>query len=344
VQVDEEHAVLVRDVSTGQLRLVTERQLFVPSANETIEKVQSLIRLADHEAVAVKDKDGKVTVHYGDPAKVTEDRPRAFFLQPYASILSLQWSSGLRRLNRDLKIERFDTRSQYMWFEFDSRTTDNVELVLESTMFWEVTDLEKLIQCTGNLPGDFYNQCRSQFIKKVAKVTLKEFMANLHAVSGAIFSEDQPFYEARGVKVHSLEVTRYKCSEARTSEVLQQIIEETTNRLNRLSQAESENEVSLFKMQGEIHLEKINKELLDLKHEHAKSEANVTGAAEAEQIAAFVAGLKKEVPDLDQRVEMWKVLRKTDALSVVSGGGGSLYYTPKDVDLSIHTEGTGSKD
>ena len=45
-----------------------------------------------------------------------------------------------------------------------------------------------------------------------------------------------------------------------------QIIEETTNRMNRLSQAESENEVKLFRTQGEIEQEKLNGALLSIKH------------------------------------------------------------------------------
>jgi len=343
VQVDEEHAVLVRDESTGQLRLITERRLFVPGPNEVIEKVQSLIRLADHEAVIVKDKDGGLAVHYGNPEKQTSGKPRAFFLPPYAEIMQLWWSSGLRRQKRDLCIERFDTRPQYMWFEFDCRTSDNVELVLEVTMFWEATDLEKMVRTTGNLPGDVYNQARSQFIKHVARVTLKKFMEDLHSISKAIFDEDKPFYDTRGVRINSLEVTRYKCSEKRTSEVLQQIIEETTNRLNRLSQAESENEVKIFRMQGQIEQEKLNGELLEIQQEHSQSEARVAGAAEAERVAAFVNGLEKDVPKLEDRIMMWQVLRKTDALSVVAAGGGNLYYTPNDVDLSIRTEQSSSK-
>mmetsp|Transcript_159419 Transcript_159419/g.511492 ORF Transcript_159419/g.511492 Transcript_159419/m.511492 type:complete len:459 (+) Transcript_159419:410-1786(+) len=343
IQVDEEHAVLVRDVSTGQLRLTTEQQLFVPGPHEAIEKVQTLIRLADYEAVVVKDKSGKLTVHYGSPERQSPDRPRSFFLAPYAEIMQLWWSSGLRRATRDLCIERFDTRPQYMWFEFDCRTADNVELVLECTMFWEALDLEKLVRSTGILPGDVFNQCRSQFIKKVSKVTLKKFMEELHSVSRAVYQEDQPFYEVRGISVHSLEVTRYKCSELRTSEVLQQMIEETTNRLNRLSQAESENEVNIFRMQGQIEQQKLNSSLLEIQQEHAKTEARVAGASEAERISAFVAGLEKDVPKLEDRIEMWKVLKKTDALSVVSGGGGNLYYTPNDIDLSLHTDGVAAR-
>jgi len=244
----------------------------------------------------------------------------------------------MRRLKRDLKIDRFDCRPQFMWNEIDCRTKDNVELVLETTLFWEVTDLAVMVRKTGNLTGDIYNQIRSQFIKHAAQVTLKGFMEELHRISKAIFEEDRDFYTSRGVSIHSLEVTKYSCSEKRTSEVLQQIIEETTNRLNRLSQAESENEVKIFKMQGQIEQEKLNGELLEIQHEHSKNEAAVFGAAEAERVASFIQGLSKDVPKLEDRIQMWQTLRKNDALSVVSQGGASLYYTPNDVNLSIKTD------
>merc|ERR1712124_146636 len=122
---------------------------------------------------------------------------------------------------------------------------------------------------------------------------------------------------------------KYSCSDRRTSEVLQQIIEETTNRLNRLSQAESENEVNLFKMQGQIEQEKLNAELLQIQHEHTKSEADVVGDAEAQKAAAFMRGLEKTVPMLEDRISMWKNLRQIDTLTAVSEGNAKLYYTPK---------------
>jgi len=337
IQVDEEHAVLVRDTSSGQQNLITKKELFVPGPHEKIEEVRKLIKLADHEAMIVKDKDGTLHFHYGNSALGSAE-PKSFFLQPYAEIVQLRWSSGLRREKRDLVIERFDCRSQYMWFEFDCRTSDNVELVLEVTMFWEAVDLARMVRSTGNLPGDIYNQARSQFIKHVARATLKTFMEELHTISGKIHAEDAGFYESRGVKIHSLEVTRYKCADTRTSEVLQQIIEETTNRLNRLSQAESENEVKLFRMQGQIEQEKLNEELLKIQQKHSQEDAKVAGAAEADRVAAFIDGLKTSVPNLPDRVNMWQVLRKTDALTVVAEGGGNFYYTPSDVDLSIRTE------
>merc|ERR1712028_206754 len=104
-------------------------------------------------------------------------------------------------------------------------------------------------------------------------------MEQLHLISRKVFETDPDFYSSRGVKIHSLEVTKYMCSEKRTSEVLQQIIEETTNRLNRLSKAESENEVAIFKMQGEIEQGKLMTELNVLKHKQAQDDARVGGAA-----------------------------------------------------------------
>jgi len=338
VQVDEEHAVLVRDTGSGQLRLATEKQLFIPGPNDVIADVRSMIKLEDHEAMIVKDKDGEMHYHYGNPKNSSENLPRSFFLQPYDEVVHLNWSSGLRREKRDLRIERFDTRPMYMWFEFDCRTFDNVELILEVTMFWEVMDLPKMVRFTGNLPGDIYNQARSLFIKHVAQVTLKQFMEQLHSIATTIHAADADFYTKRGVTIHSLEVTKYKCAEARTSNVLQQIIEETTNRLNRLSQAESENEVKIFKMQGEIEQYRLNNDLLELKHAQSRKDSRVGGAAEADRVASFVKGLEADVPKLEDRMMVWQVLRKTDALKTVSEGGGSFYYTPNDVDLSIRTE------
>merc|ERR1711972_848428 len=168
-------------------------------------------------------------------------------------------------------------------------------------------------------------------------VTLKTFMEQQHTIAKSVLEEDVEFYSVRGIKIHSLELTRYHCADKSTAEILEQIIQETTNRLNRLSHAESENEVNLFRTQGQIEQSKLNDGLLKIQHEQTQAEAQVAGKAEADRVAAFVNGLEKSVPNLEDRIKMWQILRKTDALSVVSEGGASLYYTPNDVDLSIES-------
>merc|ERR1712048_1143169 len=333
--VDENHAVLVRDKGTGELRLITEKQLFIPSANESIEEVRELINLAQHEAMIIKDKDGNFHFHYGGGGN---DESHSFFLPPYAEIVRLCWSRGRRRETRDLYIDRFDCRAQYMSFEFNCRTKDNVELVLEGTFFWEVTDLPLMVRTTGNTSGDICNHARSQFIKHVARVNLKEFMDDLNVISSKVYSEDLSFYASRGVTVHSLEVTGYHCAEKSTSAVLQQIIQETTNRMNKLSQQESDNEVKIFRMQGTIEQEQLNGQLLTIQHEHAAKEAQVQGKAEADRVSSFITGLSTDVPKLEDRISMWQTLRKTEALSVIAKGNASVYFTPNDVNLSIESK------
>jgi len=335
VEIDGEHAALARDTSTGLLRLVTEQQLFIPGPTDKIEEVRELIKLAEHEAMIIKDKDGVFQYYYGSDENRAKDQPRSFFLPPHAEIVKVWWSRGPRRERKDVYFERFDCRPHFMKFEFNCRTSDNVELVLEGVIFWELVNLPAMFKHTGDTSGDIVYHIRSQFILRVARVTLKEFMTELHNISLRVLEEDTEFYSTRGIKVHSLEITRYQCADKSTSEILEQIIQETTSRMNRLSQAESENEVNLYRTQGQVEQAKLSGQLLQIQNEQALKEATAAGRSEADRVATFLNGLTKEVPCLQDRVKMWQVLRKTEALSVVSKGGANLYFTPNDVDLSI---------
>merc|ERR1711915_547469 len=162
-------------------------------------------------------------------------------------------------------------------FEFDCRTSDNVELVLEGVAFWELIDLPLMWEYTGDTTGDMVYHIRSQFIQRVAGVTLRKFMEDLHTIAAEVLAEDTEFFATRGIKVHSLEMTRYQCADSNTAEILGQIIQETTSRMNRLSQAESENEVSIFRTQGQLEQSRVNSELLAMQREQSRADAEVTG-------------------------------------------------------------------
>jgi len=338
VEVDGEHAVLVRDKTSGQQRLVVEPQLFVPGPNEVIEETRELIRLAEHEAIIIKDKDGVFHYYYGSDEKRGPNQPRSFFLPAGAEIVKVWWSRGPRRERKDVCFERFDCRPHFMKFEFNCRTSDNVELVLEGVIFWELVDLPAMFRHTGDTSGDIVYHIRSQFILHVARVTLRAFMEKLHEISKTVLEEDEAFYATRGIKVYSLEVSRYQCANASTAEILEQIIQETTNRMNRLSQAEGENEVSLFRTQGQVEQAKLSSALLEIQRQQSQAEAKVVGTSEADRVGTFLERLAPQVPALEERIKIWQVLRKTEALSVVSQGGANLYFTPNDVDLSIEAK------
>merc|ERR1712166_416421 len=110
--------------------------------------------------------------------------------------------------------------------------------------------------------GDVCNHARSQFIRYVSRVSLKEFMEELHELARKVYADDSTFYEKRGLLIHSLEITSFHCADPSTRSILEQIIQETTNRMNRLSQAESESEVKMFSMKGQIDQAELNTNLL----------------------------------------------------------------------------------
>merc|ERR1719502_1792911 len=304
VEIDQETAVRVRSKRTGELSLVSamagnaKEGLFFPKPEEDIEQVQKLVRLADYEAMILVDGEGSMSFYYGDDAKRGE-RPRAFFVPPHHSTHALTWSRGRRREKRDLKIDRLDLRAQFMSFEFNTRTSDNVELVLEGTFFWQIVDVQTMVKMTGDTTGDICNHARSKFIQLVSKVTLKDFMDNFNVLAAQAHESDDAFYSRRGVAVHSLEVTAYRCQDASTARILEQIIQETTNRMNRLAQQESENEIKMFALTGEIEQETRRADLLRVLQSHKLMEARNEGEAEAERVKAFLESTETTVSALD---------------------------------------------
>merc|ERR1712038_1173423 len=158
--------------------------------------------------------------------------------------------------------------------------------------FWELVDLPALFRQTGDASGDMVQHIRSQFILQVARVTLKTFMEQQHTIAKTVLEEDVEFYSVRGIKIHSLELTRYQCADKSTAEILEQIIQETTNRMNRLSQAESENEVNLFRTSGQVEQSRVNNEVLAIQREQTRADAQATGNAEGERVSTFLRGIE----------------------------------------------------
>lgn len=335
VSIDALTAVLVRDTRSGALELITEPQVFVPAAAQEIVEVRRRILLEDHEAAVVKDPSGALSVRRGDGPG------RAFFLEPHSELVQLRWSSGIHKDRRDLRITHLDLRPKFMWYEFDVRTQDNVELVLGLTFFWQIVDVARMLRTTDDAPGDVCSHARSDIIQAVSQVTLERFLAAFNEVIGAaVLGDADPFYLERGVVLHAVEVRAVACKDPSTQRTLQEIIQETTNRLNRRQQRESENEVLLHQIRGEIAAEELRGRLMDVRRAVQEAEASIVGGAEGERVRAFLAGLGDELAQ-DAKLAVFTNLRRQEALLALSGGTAHLFLTPEDADLRIHTSYSG---
>jgi hypothetical protein len=332
VNIDEHTAVMVRDTDTGQLDLITEPQVFIPASNQEVADVRRRIVLEDQEAVVVKDRTGRYIIKRGT------DEERTFFLDPYSKLVTFYWSTGIHKDQRNLKITKLDLRPKFMWYEFEARTQDNVEIVIGITFFWEVVDLEAMIRVTDDAPGDICSHARSAIIQAVSQVTLETFLAAFNIIiHGAVLDTDAPFYDERGVRLNAVEVRSIACKDAETQRVLHEIIMETTNRLKRRQKQESDNEVKVKGMEGQIEAEEVRGQLLKLRREHARIEALSQGEAEAAWVRAFFEGIGDDLPAAE-KMAIFNTLRKHDSLTQLSQGRAQLYFTPADVDLSIESK------
>merc|ERR1740138_1328007 len=114
-----------------------------------------------------------------------------------------------------------------------------------------------MVNFTADPCGDVWHHARSALISAVSKVTLATFMTSFNSIVAQSFQDQagDGFYNDRGLEVHSMEVTKYDCVDEETAATLQAIIEETTNRINRLQAQRSENDVKAAKLEADINLE-----------------------------------------------------------------------------------------
>lgn len=272
-----------------------------------------------------------------DESKAAPEHKRAFFVPPYSSVVSLNWSTGGDKTSNSLRVKRIDRRPQFMNYSFLCRTSDNVELALTVTFFWEIVNVPLMLKFTSDPPGDVCHHARSAVINQVTKVTLEDFMKNFQTiVDRAIFGRGVSFYEERGVKIHTVEVLHFHCKDPAIEKVLQQIIQESTNRLNRLQQQESENEVAVHRIRGDIDEERLRGDLLDIRHAHHRSEALMEGEAEADRCKAFIKGLS-EIVSTEEAVQLFNTMRKVEVMGRLANGPAHMYFTPADCDLKIET-------
>jgi hypothetical protein len=168
------------------------------------------------------------------------------------------------------KITRIDVRHRFMPYAFVVRTHDNVEIVLDIVFGWQIIDVEKMINKTKDTKNDICMMARSEIIEKVAKLNFRTFMQEVNAVvENAVLKADTSFFDERGIRVSSIQVEGFSCKHPETERVLQETVQEATNKMNRVLKQETANEVIKVEMEGKIREEELKKKVL------VSSKANV---------------------------------------------------------------------
>merc|ERR1712193_155408 len=143
--------------------------------------------------------------------------------------------------------------------------------------------------------------------------------------------------------VHSMEVTQYETIDDSTSAVFEEIIRETTYRINRMEKQTSDNEVAEEKLRADVILEKNRTELLRTKADNEKSLSIADGENAGLKLAAgadiFIKSLAAEIPNITDRVQLYKLhqelMKRNVTSSNLAKGGAQLFVAPQDMNLRL---------
>lgn len=348
VMLDTDTAVLVLNKTEGRQSLITTTGVFTPGEYEEIVEIRKKQRCLPHEALVVRDGVGQLTVYTGTSANP------AFFLPPYSMVVQMTWSSysepsadggALEQLPRKVSVTKIDMRVRKMFFAYEVRTSDNVKLRLQGTIFWRILDVVMLIGMTSDPVGDVWYHSRSALIQQVSMTNLSHFMMNQSEVLQSAFANQaaDQFYAERGVELKSMELTAFDCVDPRTQAVMQEIIQEKTNRINRLTAQEGENNVAAARMMADIALERQRTAFIESRANNSRLEAEMFGNAEGTRIVqravTFLAGLNESLPNTSQRIDLYKLQESMASRNVdthnLASGKGTLFMTAEDLNLNL---------
>merc|ERR1719389_1162485 len=135
-------------------------------------------------------------------------------------------------------------------------------------------------------------------------------MAEFNDIVSNASQVDDAFYSERGCKLHAIEVTKYQCVDQKTSSVLQEIIQETTNRINRMQKQQSDNDVQREQMSGEIDVEKQKTALVQAQCDNDRMRAIIEGEADglrmAKSAATFFSVLTETPPKDEEQLQLFR--------------------------------------
>mmetsp|Transcript_69768 Transcript_69768/g.163817 ORF Transcript_69768/g.163817 Transcript_69768/m.163817 type:complete len:633 (+) Transcript_69768:62-1960(+) len=339
----DQQAVVVLNRTSGQRRLETTNGVFFPDAYEKVLEVREKYVVLTNQAAVTRDVSGALHMKTGTGGN------NAFFLQPYEELVEMFWSVYDSPDAQDpvptRSVTMIDLRTQKMFYNVEVRTSDNVKMRLEGTIFWQVQDPLALITMTADPAGDVSQRARSGLVAAVSQNTFSVFMSEFNNITQQAYLQQTSdgFYSDRGVELQSMEMTKYDMVDQETADILQLIIQESTNRINRLQQQASQNDVNAARLQADIQLEQQRTDFIKTQASNQKLTAVLEGQAAGtelvESAVAFIDGLNETVPEVNDRTDLYRMhqlldARNTDTQNLASGQA-QLFLTPSNLNLQL---------
>lgn len=343
--INTETAAVILNKVTGARRLHKEPGMLFPQENEVVIETVKRTRLQQHEVMVVRNAFGQF--------EIQKDVP--FFLQPFDEIVEFEWSTfdapaeGELQIPGKQKLTKITMMSRRTPFVYQVRSSDNVALRLEGTIFWKVADMQKLIERTSDPVGDVWYKARSTLVSVISRLSLVQQRQFNQEFKAAFVNEAADnFYSDRGLVFERLQVTRWEPVDAETSATLRLVNEEATKRANQLRAQNAANQIESKKLAAETEQQNERTRLARTEAANANLEAETQGEAKGVQLAEsakkFIDGLSTELPDITERLALYNLQKQLESQNlrlahITDGKGMTLFLTPQDVNLKMnHTE------
>ncbi len=151
------------------------QQWFNPNIHSKIELQDALI-ISENELVVVYSKESAS----GKSRRRIVRGPTTFVPQPDEWLHTFSWhgskGKGYKKYPNALVFQKLTTMPDQMYYDVENvRTSDEITLTIRLMLFFQLKDIEKMLESTNDPIGDFINSITSDVIEFVGKYTFDEF-------------------------------------------------------------------------------------------------------------------------------------------------------------------------
>jgi len=347
--INRDSAIVVRSRATGAVRLETEAGPYIPREYEEVVETRNRMKVLSNEAVVIRNGLGQLKIYNG---AADSGAGVSFFLGPWDEVVTMQWSvfsqpkEGEGQLISKSPVTRIDTRVRRVFYQYEVRTTDNVAVLVEGSIFWRIVDIEALVQMTADPTGDVWYRARSVVTAAVGRTDFQTFTKTFNTLikNSFLSSASEPFWMERGIEIKDMEVTKYDCVDEEVADTLQAIIEETTKRINLLEKQRAENEVQTVKLLAEVALEREQTTLITSQRGNQLISAKLDGESEgvqlSQEVSTFLDGLSVALPNISLRLRLYNLRTKLQTMETrvesLANSSAVIFLTLEDLGLRLN--------
>lgn len=320
-----------------------------PRVHSTVEK-EDAVQIAAKEAVVVySEADG------GDIERSIVEGPAVFVPKPGEWLHTFSWhgskggGTGYTKVPGGLVFQKLWLMPDQMYHDVDDvRTADDVVLTIRLMIFFELADVEKMLQETHDPIGDFINAASSDVLDLVSRYTFDEFKTKTEQLNKLEhYSQLLERSKQVGYKLHKIVYRGYA-----TSEALERMHEQAIETRTRLKlERETENqaqELADFKQQREFqrasssrHQEKENEEHeLDKQRKRHEQQVELQRQRREEERQQRLLDTRQQHELQEQHLKQW--LELNDKLREM-GVDLTAYLTQSRADQVIELRGEDGK-